>query len=153
VREVTALRLSSYFRRESVLASLTVTNARYVLMLARPRTVCWSLPIIQCSPLLLLLPRSLSPSAAGAIVALNAQYFLETGGHFVISIKANCIDSTVPAEAVFAEGGHEAATRAVQAFRAAHPGAIRERPRSSWQDVARRRRIALLSDLRCNVTV
>merc|ERR1711968_147544 len=25
------------------------------------------------------------------IVAINAQYFLETGGHFVISIKANCI--------------------------------------------------------------
>ena len=36
------------------------------------------------------------------IVALNAQYFLKTGGNFIISIKANCIDSTVPAEAVFA---------------------------------------------------
>ena len=36
------------------------------------------------------------------IVAINAEYFLKTGGHFVISIKANCIDSTVPAEAVFA---------------------------------------------------
>ncbi len=36
------------------------------------------------------------------IVALNSQYFLKTGGHFVISIKANCIDSTAPAEAVFA---------------------------------------------------
>nr|VDD40373.1 unnamed protein product [Brassica oleracea] len=35
------------------------------------------------------------------IVALNANFFLKTGGHFVISIKANCIDSTVPAEAVF----------------------------------------------------
>ncbi|CAN6894759.1 unnamed protein product [Brassica oleracea var. botrytis] len=35
------------------------------------------------------------------IVALNASFFLKTGGHFVISIKANCIDSTVPAEAVF----------------------------------------------------
>mmetsp|Transcript_54379 Transcript_54379/g.172746 ORF Transcript_54379/g.172746 Transcript_54379/m.172746 type:complete len:217 (+) Transcript_54379:200-850(+) len=38
----------------------------------------------------------------GRIVALNAQYFLKQGGNFVISIKANCIDSTVPAEAVFA---------------------------------------------------
>eukprot|EP00270_Netrium_digitus_P012708 TRINITY_DN415_c0_g1_i2.p1 TRINITY_DN415_c0_g1~~TRINITY_DN415_c0_g1_i2.p1 ORF type:complete len:311 (+),score=71.97 TRINITY_DN415_c0_g1_i2:132-1064(+) len=37
------------------------------------------------------------------IVALNAHHFLKTGGHFVISIKANCIDSTVPAEAVFAK--------------------------------------------------
>ena len=36
------------------------------------------------------------------IVALNASHFLKDGGSFVISIKANCIDSTVPAEAVFA---------------------------------------------------
>lgn len=36
------------------------------------------------------------------IVAINASYFLKTGGHFVISIKANCIDSTAEAEAVFA---------------------------------------------------
>jgi len=36
------------------------------------------------------------------IVGLNAQYFLKNEGHFVISIKANCIDSTAPAEAVFA---------------------------------------------------
>ncbi|CAL4242804.1 unnamed protein product, partial [Meganyctiphanes norvegica] len=35
------------------------------------------------------------------IVAINAQYFLKVGGHYVISIKANCIDSTAPAEAVF----------------------------------------------------
>lgn len=35
------------------------------------------------------------------IVGLNAQYFLKNGGHAVISIKANCIDSTSPAEAVF----------------------------------------------------
>jgi len=37
------------------------------------------------------------------IVALNAQYFLRNGGHFVMSIKANCIDSTAPAEVVFAK--------------------------------------------------
>ena len=36
------------------------------------------------------------------ILALNASYFLKAGGNFVISIKANCIDSTSPAEAVFA---------------------------------------------------
>ena len=36
------------------------------------------------------------------IVALNAQHFLKNGGNFVISIKANCIDSTAPAAAVFA---------------------------------------------------
>lgn len=36
------------------------------------------------------------------IVAHNAEYFLKNGGHFVISIKANCIDSTSSAEAVFA---------------------------------------------------
>merc|ERR1711907_559225 len=36
------------------------------------------------------------------IVALNAHHFLKNGGHFVIAIKASCIDSTAPAEAVFA---------------------------------------------------
>jgi fibrillarin-like rRNA methylase len=36
------------------------------------------------------------------IVALNAHHFLKNGGHAVISIKANCIDSTQPAEVVFA---------------------------------------------------
>uniref|UniRef100_A0A1A9WR81 rRNA 2'-O-methyltransferase fibrillarin n=1 Tax=Glossina brevipalpis TaxID=37001 RepID=A0A1A9WR81_9MUSC len=38
----------------------------------------------------------------GRIVALNAQHFLKNGGHFVISIKASCIDSTAQPEAVFA---------------------------------------------------
>jgi rRNA 2'-O-methyltransferase fibrillarin len=36
------------------------------------------------------------------IVALNAHNFLKNGGHFVISIKASCIDSTAAPEAVFA---------------------------------------------------
>eukprot|EP00823_Brevimastigomonas_motovehiculus_P010020 TRINITY_DN997_c0_g1_i1.p1 TRINITY_DN997_c0_g1~~TRINITY_DN997_c0_g1_i1.p1 ORF type:complete len:330 (-),score=76.87 TRINITY_DN997_c0_g1_i1:189-1178(-) len=36
------------------------------------------------------------------IVGHNAQFFLKNGGHFVISIKANCIDSTAKPEAVFA---------------------------------------------------
>lgn len=36
------------------------------------------------------------------IVALNAHKFLRNGGHCVISIKANCIDSTAEAEVVFA---------------------------------------------------
>lgn len=36
------------------------------------------------------------------IVAINASYFLKNGGNFVISIKANCIDSTAEAEVVFA---------------------------------------------------
>ncbi|XP_045781030.1 rRNA 2'-O-methyltransferase fibrillarin [Maniola jurtina] len=36
------------------------------------------------------------------IVCLNAQHFLKNGGHFVISIKASCIDSTAQPEAVFA---------------------------------------------------
>lgn len=36
------------------------------------------------------------------IVALNADNFLKNGGHVVISIKASCIDSTAPPEAVFA---------------------------------------------------
>ena len=36
------------------------------------------------------------------IVSINAEHFLKNGGHAVISIKANCVDSTVPAEQVFA---------------------------------------------------
>lgn len=36
------------------------------------------------------------------IVGINAQYFLKNAGNFVISIKASCIDSTAPPEAVFA---------------------------------------------------
>jgi len=36
------------------------------------------------------------------IVAINAHNFLKTQGHFVISIKASCIDSTAAPEAVFA---------------------------------------------------
>jgi rRNA 2'-O-methyltransferase fibrillarin len=37
------------------------------------------------------------------IVALNSHYFLKNNGNFCISIKANCIDSTAPAEVVFAK--------------------------------------------------
>lgn len=37
------------------------------------------------------------------IVCLNAEYFLKNGGHCVISIKASCVDSTMPSEAVFAQ--------------------------------------------------
>jgi rRNA 2'-O-methyltransferase fibrillarin len=37
------------------------------------------------------------------IVAINAHHFLKNGGFIVISIKANCIDSTAAPEAVFAE--------------------------------------------------
>jgi rRNA 2'-O-methyltransferase fibrillarin len=36
------------------------------------------------------------------IIALNSHMFLKEGGGVVISIKANCIDSTVEAETVFA---------------------------------------------------
>lgn len=36
------------------------------------------------------------------IVALNAGYYLKIGGHIVMSIKANCVDSTAAPEAVFA---------------------------------------------------
>jgi len=37
------------------------------------------------------------------IVGHNASYFLKNGGHFVISIKANCVDSTAAPEAVYAK--------------------------------------------------
>lgn len=37
------------------------------------------------------------------IVALNAHYFLKNNGHFMVSIKASCVDSTATPEAVFAK--------------------------------------------------
>jgi len=37
------------------------------------------------------------------IVAMNSHMFLKNEGHCVISVKANCIDSTAPAEHVFAK--------------------------------------------------
>lgn len=36
------------------------------------------------------------------ILAINASYFLKNGGHYCISVKANCIDSTMEAAVVFA---------------------------------------------------
>lgn len=36
------------------------------------------------------------------IFATNAHHFLKNGGHFIISIKANCIDSTAEPSVVFA---------------------------------------------------
>jgi rRNA 2'-O-methyltransferase fibrillarin len=35
------------------------------------------------------------------IIGMNCQYFLKNGGHFMISIKANCIDSTKEPAVVF----------------------------------------------------
>jgi rRNA 2'-O-methyltransferase fibrillarin len=35
------------------------------------------------------------------ILGYNASFFLKNGGAFVLSIKANCIDSTIPAQHVF----------------------------------------------------
>lgn len=37
------------------------------------------------------------------IVMENAQYFLKEGGGILISVKASCVDSSVPAEKVFAD--------------------------------------------------
>lgn len=36
------------------------------------------------------------------IITLNAHHYLKNNGYIVISIKANCIDSTAKAESVFA---------------------------------------------------
>ena len=35
------------------------------------------------------------------IISLNAHHFLKNNAHIVISIKANCIDSTAAPEAIF----------------------------------------------------
>merc|ERR1712225_174169 len=47
------------------------------------------------------------------IVAINSHMFLKNGGHFMISIKANCIDSTV--EAAVVVGEYRAAKKAKKA--------------------------------------
>lgn len=36
------------------------------------------------------------------ILALNAEYFLRKGGGYLLSVKANCVDSTSPPEAIYA---------------------------------------------------
>jgi len=36
------------------------------------------------------------------ILGINAAMFVKNGGHFVVSIKASCIDSTKATEVVFA---------------------------------------------------
>jgi len=36
------------------------------------------------------------------IVIINAHHFLRTGGHFIVTIKASCIDSTAEASLIFA---------------------------------------------------
>jgi len=46
------------------------------------------------------------------ILGVNASYFLKNKGGFVISIKANCVDSTAPAEQVFAQQVQELKTLA-----------------------------------------
>jgi rRNA 2'-O-methyltransferase fibrillarin len=48
------------------------------------------------------------------ILGLNAAMFVKNRGHFVISVKANCVDSTLPAEQVFA---HEIENLKEQKFR------------------------------------
>lgn len=45
---------------------------------------------------------SLAPLCEYAELLHRRHHFLKNGGHAVISIKASCIDSTAPAEVVFA---------------------------------------------------
>lgn len=75
------------------------------------------------------------------IVGHNAQYFLKNNGGIVISIKASCIDSTVPAEAVFArevkkmqEMQIKASAAMVPAFQGMHGSSSRSRG-SDWSHV------------------
>jgi rRNA 2'-O-methyltransferase fibrillarin len=37
------------------------------------------------------------------IIGINASFFLRTGGYFIVSIKASCIDSTIDASLVFSK--------------------------------------------------
>uniref|UniRef100_A0A804LMC8 Uncharacterized protein n=1 Tax=Zea mays TaxID=4577 RepID=A0A804LMC8_MAIZE len=59
------------------------------------------------------------------ILTLNASYFLKNDSHFVISIKGNCIDSTLSAETMFAVEVGEAQSTSIQACLAGDVGALR----------------------------
>jgi len=37
------------------------------------------------------------------VMGHNAEFYLKTGGHYIISIKASCIDSSITADEVFAK--------------------------------------------------
>jgi len=66
-----------------------------------PDTPCNCAPFAQVPMVDVIFADVAQPDQA-RIVGLNAQYFLKNNGNFVISIKASCIDSTAPPEAVFA---------------------------------------------------
>jgi len=67
-----------------------VEDARY------PMRYRMLVPMVDC------IFADVAQSDQARIVALNAHNFLKVGGGVVISIKANCIDSTAAPEAVFA---------------------------------------------------
>ena len=55
------------------------------------------------------------------ILGLNAEQFVKNRGHFMISIKASCVDSTKPPDAVFAQE--------IEALRSTNSDQLRE---SHW---------------------
>eukprot|EP00731_Ephydatia_muelleri_P009546 Em0005g132a len=58
------------------------------------------------------------------ILALNCHMFLKNQGHFVISIKANCIDSTAEPSSCFCRRDQKAAVREAKASGTANFGTI-----------------------------
>ncbi|KAL5553026.1 hypothetical protein UlMin_040427 [Ulmus minor] len=77
-------------------------SGRYLVNMAKKRTNV--IPIIEDArhPAKYMLVGMVDVIFSDArIVALNASYFLKVSGNFVIFIKANCIDSTIPAKVVF----------------------------------------------------
>uniref|UniRef100_S4RTL8 rRNA 2'-O-methyltransferase fibrillarin n=1 Tax=Petromyzon marinus TaxID=7757 RepID=S4RTL8_PETMA len=83
-------------------------SGRDLMNVAKKRTNIIPIYKLECSPISLagmvdVVFADVAQPDQTRIVAINAHNFLKNGGHFVISIKANCIDSTAQPEAVFAQ--------------------------------------------------
>lgn len=90
---------------------LSTRSGRDLLEMAksRPNVVpiisdaCYPLKYRMIVPMVDVLFADVAQADQARIFAINAQHFLKNGGHFIISIKANCIDSTAEPSVVFAQ--------------------------------------------------
>jgi rRNA 2'-O-methyltransferase fibrillarin len=82
------------------------------------------------------------------IVGINAHQFLKPGGGVIVSIKANCIDSTAPATQVFArevEKLREEYVRSAVRAKLTTTGASSPRSRSRWSRTSETTRLCAAS--------
>ena len=93
---VYAVEFSHRVARELVTMAKNRPNIVPIIEDARkPQKYRMLVPMVDC------LFADLAQPDQSRIFQLNAEYFLKSGGFFMISIKANCISSTTPAKEVF----------------------------------------------------